>query len=94
MREAEKKLKMNRTKLLYKYKSFSANSLSMLINKELYFTSPEQLNDPYDCQIDILSALESDVEIAEKKTNKVIKTKLSEYRSILWNSIGGQIIIN
>lgn len=74
--------KMTRPNILYKYKSFSANSLSILINKELYFASPEKLNDPYDCRIDIVAALESAVELAGKKTNKDIKTKLEKLKGL------------
>jgi hypothetical protein len=73
---------MAKSNLLYKYKSFSATSLSMLINRALYFASPEQLNDPNDCRINIVAALESAVELAEQSTNENIKQKLEKLHSL------------
>jgi hypothetical protein len=44
-------------KTLFKYRSFDRNALSILIDRELYFSSPNQLNDPLDCTIDVAAAL-------------------------------------
>jgi hypothetical protein len=52
---------------LYKYRKFDSRTLSMLINKELYFASPEDLNDPYDCQISISKSIEEAITIAKKR---------------------------
>lgn len=52
---------------LYKYTKFDAKMLSMLINRELYFASPESLNDPYDCQISISDAIMEAITIAKKR---------------------------
>jgi hypothetical protein len=52
---------------LYKYRKFDARTLSMLINKEIYFAGPENLNDPYDCQISITEAIWEAISIAKKR---------------------------
>lgn len=36
---------------LYKYCTYNTNSLSILINKKIWVTKPESLNDPFDCKI-------------------------------------------
>ena len=35
--------------ILYKYRSFDARSISMLANDQIYFASPLDFNDPFDC---------------------------------------------
>lgn len=52
---------------LYKYRKFDSRTLSMLINKELYFARPEDLNDPYDCQISISKSIGEAIAIAKKR---------------------------
>ncbi|MBM9605931.1 DUF2971 domain-containing protein [Desulfopila inferna] len=37
---------------LYKYESFSTRSLENLKNQGIYFASPKNFNDPFDCSID------------------------------------------
>ena len=44
--------------ILYKYKNLSNSNnfeytIDSLINKYLYFSRPSELNDPFDCQIQI-----------------------------------------
>lgn len=36
-------------KSLYKYRCFDARSISMLANNQVYFASPRDFNDPFDC---------------------------------------------
>lgn len=36
---------------LYKYCTYNTNSLSVLINKKIWASKPESLNDPFDCKI-------------------------------------------
>lgn len=47
---------------LYKYRAFSEQSLSLLIDAELFCASPAILNDPYDSQIDVKAALSEAVQ--------------------------------
>lgn len=50
----------------------------MLINREIYFASPKELNDPYDCQLDISRSLQSAIE----KAKPDIKQKLEKYLTV------------
>lgn len=63
---------------LFKYRAFNRYSISMLINKEIYFASPDELNDPYDCQIDISQSLN----IAIENASPEIKQELSKYLKV------------
>lgn len=51
---------------VYKYRSFNENSLSIIIDKQLFFATPTSLNDPHDSQIDVRIALLSAIEQAVK----------------------------
>ena len=42
---------------LYKYKPIDKYLLAMLLNNELYFASPDQLNDPLDCRISVVESI-------------------------------------
>lgn len=55
------------TTTLYKYRKFDSRTLSMLINNEIYFANPEDLNDPYDCQISITASIQEAISIAQKR---------------------------
>lgn len=43
--------------MLYKYRAFSDQSLSILIDAEVFCAAPQTLNDPFDSQIDVKSSL-------------------------------------
>jgi hypothetical protein len=69
-------------KTLYKYRSYSAQSLSILINRELYFASPQQLNDPFDCQLSIPEALAAAVTKTDSMPTKFqvpLRKKLRQF---------------
>ena len=40
-------------KFLYKYRSYNKNSLSVLIDKKIWVSSPSAFNDPFDCKISL-----------------------------------------
>jgi len=42
---------INRTPLLYKYKSINKNTLQTLVDEYIYFTDIFNLNDPFDCRM-------------------------------------------
>jgi len=44
---------------LYKYYSYNANALSVLINKRVWFSKPASLNDPFDLGIDFVKYVSS-----------------------------------
>lgn len=50
---------------LYKYSSFTAQNLENLKNQQIYFNSPKNFNDPYDCSVIpvIKTPSDNDVEI-------------------------------
>lgn len=63
---------------LYKYRGYSARSFEMLIRRELYFASPTQLNDPYDCRMNVRDSLSAAVSRAHKLGNQVHSAKLQQ----------------
>ncbi|MFA5702704.1 MAG: DUF2971 domain-containing protein [Advenella sp.] len=56
---------MKGSKLLYKYFSYNENSLSCLLNYELWASKPAEFNDPFDSQLTI--------EFCNKDNNKLFK---------------------
>lgn len=67
---------------LYKYRAYSTRSLEMLLNREFYFASPAQLNDPYDCQISIRDSLRSAITRTEKLGNADLSKILKRFQKI------------
>lgn len=63
---------MRKLKKLYKYESFSPQNLRNLKDQVIYFSSPKQFNDPYDCQLKANIQAPSDEEIEK------IRKKYSE----------------
>jgi hypothetical protein len=60
---------MNNPRTLYKYRKFNHESLSIFINKEIYFAKPLDFNDPFDSQINITQAL---TDAANKNENRIM----------------------
>ena len=58
--------------ILYKYRPYSVRSLEILIKKELYFASPQQLNDPYDCQLSIVDTLSEAIDRTRQTRSKLL----------------------
>ena len=48
---------MNKKKL-FKYRSVNKNLVKSLIHSQIYFSNPDKLNDPYDCQVELFDALD------------------------------------
>lgn len=67
---------------LYKYRSYSAQSLEVLIKKEIYFASPDQLNDPYDCHLVISDALSAAIEKARSDGNSGLEGQLTRFTAL------------
>jgi len=44
-----------------------------IVNSELYFARPDCLNDPFDCQIDIIASFENAVSRADEPTRSLLK---------------------
>lgn len=63
----------------FKYRAINKRLIESLVTGEVYFSSPEKLNDPFDCQIDIrksLNAAIDKVQGAQKKVLFSIREKL------------------
>jgi len=56
---------MNKPKIIYKYFPFSSNSLRNLQAQAIYFGSPLNFNDPYDCALTVGIKDPSDEELKE-----------------------------
>jgi hypothetical protein len=67
---------------LYKYRAYSAYALEMLINRELYFARPDQLNDPYDCRLNIRDSLGAAIARAGQIQNRALRERLQRLRGI------------
>jgi len=57
---------------LYKYCAYNTNSLSILINKKIWIAKPESFNDPFDCNINFKTDINS--ESFRKYRNRTGKT--------------------
>ena len=44
---------MNRSLILYKYRSFGEYADKIILNSELYFASHDSFNDPFDCNLSL-----------------------------------------
>jgi len=68
----------------FKFRPINKRLIESLITGEVYFSSPEKLNDPFDCQIDIKKSLNSatnKVQGAKKKVLLSIQQKLDRILS-------------
>ena len=65
---------------LYKYKAFNASALSLIANREIYFASPGELNDPCDSQISITASLEAAIAQREEDPARKVLAKLERLR--------------
>lgn len=69
---------------LYKYQSFSVNTLSSLSNSYFYFPNPKQLNDPFEVPIGIL---EKNIDISGLDKNRFKLFSLSQLQDnkLMWS---------
>lgn len=67
---------------LYKYRAFDANTLALLVNREVYFADPLKLNDPYDCQVSVTEAFDAAIVEVNKETGKDILDKLEKVKKL------------
>ena len=63
---------------LYKYESFSAQSIESLKNQVIYFGSPLRFNDPYDCALFPSINEPSDAEVEQIRLYYLAKDDLAE----------------
>lgn len=65
-------MKQNIPARLYKYKSFSVDSIDLLVSDSLYFADPTTFNDPLDCNPSVLNDIE-DVDALNAILRKLVK---------------------
>jgi hypothetical protein len=59
-----------------------------IVNSELYFARPDCLNDPFDCQIDIIASFENAVSRADDQTRELLqRIQHNDYLSRLQHEI-------
>ncbi len=58
--------------VLFKFRKIDKYLLTSLVQSEIYFAHPEQLNDPLDCRVDILNALENAISRAPSESCKTV----------------------
>lgn len=56
----------------FKYRPINKRLIESLITGEVYFSSPEQLNDPFDCQIDIKKSLNTAINKVQGNQKKAL----------------------
>lgn len=76
-------VRMSTNIMYYKYRKFSHESLSMFINKEIYFAPPTSFNDPFDGQINIKHA----AELALKEFEKNLNVEACDYLTTMLQSV-------
>lgn len=69
---------MNLPKAIYKYESFSAQSLQNLKAQSIYFGSPLGFNDPYDCALSAGIATPTDEEIEALRSAYLERPNVSD----------------
>jgi hypothetical protein len=82
---------------LYKFYGFNTNSLSVLINKRVWFSKPATLNDPFDIDIDFTSPMTRSsfkYMIQVLKRQKGISKERTETLESLEREIPGQNLLN
>lgn len=70
------------TRQLYKYRGLNANTLALLVNREVYFSGPDRLNDPYDCQVSVTAAIDAAIAQAGQETSRKVLDKLERLRKL------------
>lgn len=56
----------------FKFRPINKRLIESLFTGEVYFSSPEQLNDPFDCQIDIKKSLKTAISKVQGNQKKVL----------------------
>lgn len=68
--------------ILYKYRRYDSRSPEILINREIYFASPSNLNDPFDCKPNILDSLDEAYDEAKAIQGNGVQLILSKLTSL------------
>lgn len=76
--------------VLFKFRKIDKYLLKALVQSEIYFARPDQLNDPFDCRVDLPNALENAISRAEG----ALRTRLEQFRRIerLLNDVQARLV--
>ena len=66
---------------LYKYQSFSTQSLSNLKSRQIWFARPASFNDPFDCAINVF-----DMQFSESDLEQLFDHLSNKHKSPAWGS--------
>lgn len=69
---------MTRPSRLYKYESFTSQALQNLKNQVIYFGSPKNFNDPYDCALSPSIREPTEAEIEKIRQHHIAKAEIDE----------------
>ena len=67
----------------FKFRAVGKFLLDSLVKSQLYFPSPQQLNDPFDCQIKIDTALQRVITTVPKEQRDELSEIVTELREFL-----------
>jgi hypothetical protein len=68
--------------VVFKFRSINKNLIKSLVNGEVFFARPSCLNDPFDCQVDVLRSLENAITMCHPEV-RVNLVKLRQMRGFL-----------
>lgn len=71
----------------HRFMSINEYLISALVNSQLYFSSPQNFNDPYDCRIDIEGSLKRAMGEASETQRKILQVFTNENLTWLKNEI-------
>lgn len=76
----------NKPKKLYKYEAFTEQSLQNLKGQVIYFGSPKNFNDPYDCALTPIITPPTDAEVESIRADYLDQTLSSEKIAVFRNT--------
>jgi hypothetical protein len=68
--------------VLFKFRKIDKYLEKSLVNSEIYFSSPEQLNDPFDCRVDIIKALKNAIYKSSSPSRERLRERLVQFRAM------------
>lgn len=60
----------------FKFRQINKNLIDSLVNSYLYFSGPKKLNDPLDCQVDVIASIERAIEKSDGQCKENLKRLL------------------
>jgi hypothetical protein len=57
---------------IFKFRKIDKRSIESLITGDVYFSKPDDFNDPFDCQLDLFKSLDRAILLAEQSTQTIL----------------------